>query len=131
MNDQIIYIWNINGVAYTNVKRNYAKLKHKWNKAPDAEMTISEFQRRGGQVRIINGKLFYGLTDEEKKQQRIQELQENINKSKKELSATDYVIIKIYEGVATREEYADVIARREELRAEINNWEAELEQLKN
>lgn len=131
MDDQIIYIWNINGIAYANIKRNYAKLKHKWTKAPDAEMTISEFQRKGGQVRVINGKLFYGLTDEGKKNRRIQELQGNISKNKKELSATDYVIIKIYEGVATREEYEDVIARREELRTEINNWEAELEQLKN
>jgi hypothetical protein len=131
MDNTIIYIWNINGTAVANIKRSFAKIKYKWNKAPDAEMTIDEFQRRGGQVRVINGKLFYGLTDEEKKQQRIQELHQKIEKNKKELSDTDYIIIKIYEGVATREEYEDIIQRREQLRIEINNWEAELKELEN
>ena len=81
MDNTILYIWNIRGLAVANIKRSYAKIKYKWNKAPDAEMTISEFQRRGGQVRVINGKLFYGLTDEEKKQQRIQELHQKIEKN--------------------------------------------------
>ena len=129
MDNTILYIWNIRGLAVANIKRSYAKIKYKWNKAPDAEMTISEFQRRGGQVRVINGKLFYGLTDEEKKQQRIQELHQKIEKNKRELSETDYVVIKIYEGVATREEYEEVLQRREQLRIEINNWEAELKEL--
>lgn len=36
------------------------------------------------------------------------------------LAATDYVVIKIAEGAATREEYEDVIEQREQWRVEIN-----------
>ena len=39
------------------------------------------------------------------------------------LENTDYVVIKIAEGAATREEYADVIAQRQEWRARINELE--------
>ena len=44
---------------------------------------------------------------------------------KKHLADTDYCIIKIAEGVATAEEYADVIAQRATWRARINELEAE------
>lgn len=44
---------------------------------------------------------------------------------KNKLAATDYVVIKIAEGAATEEEYADVIAQRKEWRAQINELEAE------
>lgn len=40
---------------------------------------------------------------------------------KGQLSATDYAVIKIAEGAATPEEYADVIAQRRAWRAEINS----------
>jgi len=52
-------------------------------------------------------------TPEELKQAEIAEL-------KRKLSASDYAIIKIAEGVAEREEYADLIAQRAEWRARIN-----------
>lgn len=55
-------------------------------------------------------------TDEEIAKQRISEL-------KKFLSDTDYIIIKISEGAATKEEYADVIAQRQKCREEINELE--------
>lgn len=42
---------------------------------------------------------------------------------KAQLSATDYAVIKIAEGAATAEEYADVIAQRQAWRAEINQLE--------
>ena len=45
---------------------------------------------------------------------------------KGELAATDYVVIKIAEGVATAEEYATVIARRQECRSRINELEEDL-----
>ena len=43
-----------------------------------------------------------------------------ISELKQLLAGTDYVAAKIAEGAATREEYADVIARRQEWRDEIN-----------
>jgi len=48
-----------------------------------------------------------------------------INQLKMQLSVTDYVVIKIAEGVATADEYADVIAQRQQWRQEINALEAE------
>lgn len=42
---------------------------------------------------------------------------------KGQLSTTDYAVIKIAEGVATPEEYADMIAQRQAWREEINQLE--------
>jgi hypothetical protein len=55
-------------------------------------------------------------TAEEIKANRIAELKRN-------LAETDYVAIKIAEGAATKEEYADVIAQREIWRVEIRALE--------
>lgn len=52
-------------------------------------------------------------SEEEIKQQRIEEL-------KGLLAETDYVVIKIMEGEATEEEYAEVLANRKLWRKEIN-----------
>ncbi|MBQ8671610.1 MAG: hypothetical protein IJ525_03710 [Alphaproteobacteria bacterium] len=49
--------------------------------------------------------------------------QSRINELKKLLQQTDYAIIKIAEGAATAEQYADVIAKRQGWRAEINELE--------
>lgn len=57
-------------------------------------------------------------TEDEVRQQKIDTL-------KSKLAATDYVVIKIAEGVATTEDYADVIADREAWRKEINELEGE------
>lgn len=45
---------------------------------------------------------------------------------KRKLSQTDYVVIKIAEGVATTEEYTEVLAERKQWRARINELETEL-----
>ena len=50
---------------------------------------------------------------EETKAERIQEL-------KTKLAETDYVVIKIAEGSATREEYEEILEQRETWRDEIN-----------
>lgn len=54
-------------------------------------------------------------------------IEKRITELKKNLTDTDYVIIKIAEGAATAEEYADVIASRQEWRDEINRLEAEIQ----
>lgn len=59
---------------------------------------------------------YYVTSTEKRTEQRIDEL-------KAKLSETDYVVIKIAEGVATAEEYAAVIADREAWRKEINELE--------
>ena len=45
------------------------------------------------------------------------------------LTATDYIAAKIAEGKATKTEYADKIAERQQWRDEINAAQAEIERL--
>ena len=56
-------------------------------------------------------------TEYEKAQERIAVLKEL-------LAGTDYVVLKIAEGVATKEDYASVLDIRQQWRAEINQLEA-------
>lgn len=49
--------------------------------------------------------------------------QAEIEACKQRLSETDYVAIKIAEGAATREEYAEVLAERQALRDRIRTLE--------
>ena len=51
----------------------------------------------------------------------IQEQREIILKSEAQLSSTDYIASKIAEGVATKEEYADKLAQRQQWRKDIND----------
>lgn len=45
------------------------------------------------------------------------------------LRGSDYVAAKLAEGVATKEEYADVLAERAQARKEINSAEEEIAEL--
>ena len=47
-----------------------------------------------------------------------------IRKLKQFLQNTDYIVIKIAEGCATKEEYQDILDKREQTRQEINCLEA-------
>lgn len=49
--------------------------------------------------------------------------EKQIVRLKKKLSDTDYIVVKIAEGAATAEEYADIISQRQEWRNEINELE--------
>lgn len=46
--------------------------------------------------------------------------EKHIQDLKQRLADTDYVVIKIAEGVSTIEDYADIIAQRQEWRTQIN-----------
>lgn len=52
---------------------------------------------------------------------------EEIAELKNKLNNSDYAIIKIAEGVATKEEYQDIITNRSEWRARINELEAKID----
>lgn len=52
-----------------------------------------------------------------------------INELMCELTKTDYIGIKIAEGAATKTEYADIRAQRQEWRSEINQLQDEIEAL--
>lgn len=77
--------------------------------------TIEEIEPKGDerQFKIVE---IPEPTEEELKQARIDEL-------KTKLSETDYIVIKIAEGEATKEEYAEVLANRKAWRSEINELE--------
>lgn len=49
--------------------------------------------------------------------------EQQIFECKQYLADTDYVVIKIAEGVATKEEYAEVLQKRAEARTRINELE--------
>lgn len=77
--------------------------------------TIQEIEPKGEerQFKIVE---IPQPTEEELKQRRISEL-------KAKLAETDYVVIKIAEGEATAEEYAEVLVNRRAWREEINELE--------
>lgn len=99
-------------------------LKSELGEKQEEYTAVAEWCNEGGQYHIEKNGDYYEVvknpepTEEDIKQARIIEL-------KRLLSQTDYVVIKIAEGSATPEEYADVIANRRAWRAEINELEGE------
>lgn len=72
--------------------------------------------RWDGEKLVLDEDKLARLRAEQAKAERITELKER-------LAATDYAVIKIAEGSALTREYADVIARRQAWREEINALE--------
>ena len=67
--------------------------------------------------------------DKQEKQQLINEQQSIILDREGRLTSTDYIAAKIAEGKATREEYSEKIAQRQQWRDDINAAQAEIERL--
>ena len=67
--------------------------------------------------------------DKQDKQQLINEQQSIILDRESRLTSTDYIAAKIAEGKATREEYSEKIALRQQWRDDINAAQAEIERL--
>lgn len=94
---------------------------------------IQKFAADSEKYRLCRGSedegLWWGIelipepTTIELKSRRISELKGN-------LASTDYVVAKIAEGVATKEDYPEVLSNRQLWRQEINDLEAEIETLK-
>lgn len=78
------------------------------------EETSEEYVLKNGEYVLKS--VFNAIEEEENKQARISDL-------KRMLLETDYVVIKIAEDEASREEYADILAQRKLWRAEINELE--------
>lgn len=102
---------------------NWKLAKANLDKNIDQYSAVAEWCNESGQYHIEEQGNYYAVvknpepTQEEINAQRIAELKEL-------LKSTDYVVIKIAEGAATAEDYADVIAQRQACRAEINRLEA-------
>lgn len=82
-----------------------------------SESDIQEFEDEEVELAYDNSWYVKGYTpqkpQEEVNAERIEEL-------KAKLSETDYIVIKIAEGEATQEEYAEVLTNRKAWRSEIN-----------
>ncbi len=74
------------------------------------------------EIEPVNGKRMFEVVKIPEPSADIIKAQE-IAKLKEYLASTDYVVIKIAEGVATKEEYADVIAERVRARERIRSFE--------
>lgn len=107
---------------YENWKMLKSELPHREKEYTD----VAQWCNESGQYHIEEQGKYYAVvkndepTEEKIKAARIAELKAN-------LSATDYVVIKIAEGAATTEEYTDIIAQRQAWREEINQLEGEKE----
>ena len=71
------------------------------------------------------------VTMDEMKELDIMGVQVQIDDLKAELASLDYIGIKIAEGVATREEYSEKLAYKEELRKKINELQDKIESMTN
>lgn len=69
--------------------------------------------------KVIDGKLVYS--------KRPDEIESEINELKLKLSQTDYVVMKIAEGVSDKEEYHSVLESRKRWRNKINELRKELD----
>ena len=74
--------------------------------------------------KLVNGAKAERTNEEKQAELTVIENASQIKELKQKLAETDYAIIKIAEGVATMEEYADVIAQRQVWREEINELES-------
>lgn len=103
---------------------NWKILKSEADEKADEYSNVAEWCNESGEYHIEDDGVYYKVvknpepTEEDIKQARIAEL-------KQLLADTDYVVIKIAEGAATAEDYADVIAQRQAWRNEIRELENE------
>lgn len=115
----MVYLARKNGAVVHHTDMEAMKTMDGISKA-EMEISNEEFEAAGSIARIIDGKIFIGKTDEEKKRD---EADVRIRQLKAKLAETDYIAAKIAEGSATTKEYAEQIAERQAWRAEINELE--------
>ena len=105
------------------------QVSHKSQTAHDQELRqlIQEVTKDSTDYRLIRGSeaegLWWGVEKIPEKTQDEKDLEQAKADEQTALSylrSTDYVAVKIAEGVATKEEYADVLQKRAEAREEVN-----------
>ena len=79
--------------------------------------------RWDGEKLVLDEDKLAALDAEAAAREQADQIDEQIAELKERLTSTDYAVIKIAEGAATVEEYADVIAQRKLWRDEINRLE--------
>lgn len=84
-----------------------------------------DFFTSGRPLKYINDEIMFD-TEEEQKIERRTLLYDELDELKRKLSETDYVVVKIAEGVSTADEYSGVISQRAEWRSRINEIQKEI-----
>jgi hypothetical protein len=93
-----------------------------------AELTITdaEWAAGGNLARVIDGAIVVGKTEGEKAAEKAAaEKKATIADLKQKLAESDYLVIKIAEGAAKAEDYAEQIAQRQAWREQVENLEAQ------
>lgn len=115
------------------------KVSHKSQTVHDQELRqiIQDVTKDSTDYRLVRGSeeegLWWGVEEIPEKTQDEKDLEQAKSDEQKALSylrSTDYVAVKIAEGVATKEEYADVLEKRAAAREEINALRASQQTLK-
>lgn len=120
----LIYVEG-NEVFYeTTVERAKAIYGFPYEREPDATLTDEQWKECEGMVRMINGELVYGYTAAEKEAMQRAEYEKERLELIHKLEVTDYIVIKISEGVATKEEYANELEDRAKWRTRVQELEA-------
>jgi hypothetical protein len=98
-----------------------------WDETLGLKVTDEAFSKAGGLIRReTDGKIFIGKTDAELAAEAASETrQKRIKELKQMLADSDYVVIKIAEGSATKEKYAKEITDRQSWRQEADTLIAE------
>jgi len=114
------------------------KVSHRSQTAHDQELRqiIQNVTKDSTDYRLIRGSeeegLWWGVEEIPEKTQDEKDLEQAKDDEQADLAylrSTDYVAVKIAEGVATKEEYADVLEKRAAAREEINALRASQEVL--
>ena len=102
-------------------------LKKPYSEKDRLDFIVENNHRQGYEIRETDeGLEAWGLSDDEKAEQaKESERIARIAELKRMLAETDYIVLKIAEGSATKKEYAEKIAQRQAWRTEINDLEAE------
>lgn len=88
---------------------------------PDLVITEEEFEKAGGLVRLMKGKIFLGKTDAEKT---ADETMETVRQYKQNLADTDYVAYKLAEVSNDSKEYAAMKTKYSEILENRAKWRA-------
>lgn len=88
---------------------------------PDLVITEEEFEKAGGLVRLMKGKIFLGKTDAEKA---ADETKETVRRYKQNLVDTDYVAYKLSEVSDDAKAYAAMKTKYSEILENRAKWRA-------
>ena len=121
--EQEFLFWRVGHKVVYETTRKRAKRIYGLTREPDLILTLEEYQAANYLVRIVNDEIFLGYTPEEVTAMEKHKDMTEITELKQKLKDTDYVAVKIAEGEATKEEYADILEQRKQWRERINELE--------